>query len=322
MLMGFGCSVPAVMAARTLGNRKDRILTILITPFMSCSARLPVYIVLAGTFFPNAAGTVIFLVYLSGIVVAMVSGRIFRSILLRGEDAPFVMELPPYRAPMVKGLLIHMWDRARQFLKKMGGVILIGSIIVWGLSVFPRDIRFSRDYDQAMADINNAYQMKMDGLRDQALMQRLASERDKALNSILISRERERTEKVYMGRIGKAVAPFFEPIGVDWRGSVSLMAGFVAKEIVVSSLGVLYAVEGQDRSALSKALLDSGMTPLSALSMMVFVLLYVPCLATVFTIMRETGAAKWALFNIFYTTSVAWCAAFVVYQTGRLFMAG
>jgi ferrous iron transport protein B len=322
MLMGFGCSVPAVMATRTLGNRKDRILTILITPFMSCSARLPVYIVLAGTFFPKAAGTVIFLIYLSGIVVAMISGRIFRTILLRGEDAPFVMELPPYRAPMIKGLLIHMWDRARQFLKRMGGVILIGSIVVWGLSVFPRNIQFSRDFDKALADISNEYKTKTDGIRDQGLLQQIARERDEAVRDIHLAMEKERTEKVYMGRIGMAIAPIFEPLGIDWRGSVSLLTGFVAKEIVVSSLGVLYAVEGQDRSALSKALLKSGMTPLSALSMMVFVLLYVPCLATVFTIMRETGAAKWALFNIFYTTAVAWCASFIVYQAGLLFIAG
>ncbi|MEW6076991.1 MAG: ferrous iron transport protein B [Thermodesulfobacteriota bacterium] len=322
MLMGFGCSVPAVMATRTLGNRKDRILTILITPFMSCSARLPVYIVLAGTFFPNAAGTVIFLIYLSGIVIAMISGRIFRSLLLRGEDAPFVMELPPYRAPMIKGLLIHMWDRARQFLKKMGGVILIGSIIVWGLSVFPRDISFSKDYAKELVDVQNAYQLKMDKIEDQALMRRLASERDEAVKNIIRAREKERTEKVYMGRIGKAIAPFFEPLGIDWRGSVSLLTGFVAKEIVVSSMGVLYAVEGHDQSALGKALRSSGMTPLSALSMMVFVLLYIPCLATVLVIMRETGAAKWALFNIVYSTSVAWSAAFIVYQTGLIFTAG
>ena len=323
MLMGFGCSVPAIMATRTLENRKDRLLTILITPFMSCSARLPVYIVLAGTFFPNHAGTVIFLIYLTGILAAMVTGRIFRSTLLRGEDAPFVMELPPYRAPMIKGLLIHMWDRARQFLKKMGGVILIGSVVIWGLSVFPRDIRYSTDYEKELAEINGRYTVELSQAGDKDRRKQLTEARDRAIDRILRDREKERTEKVYMGKIGKLIEPLFEPIGIDWRGSVALLSGFVAKEIVVSTLGILHAVEGQtDRAALSKALKNSGMTPLSALSMMVFVLLYVPCLATILMIMRETASAKWAFFNIAYTTIVAWCAAFVVYRTGLFFFAG
>ncbi len=323
MLMGFGCSVPAIMATRTLENRKDRILTILITPFMSCSARLPVYIVLAGTFFPNRAGTVIFLTYLAGILVAMISGRLFRSTLLRGGDAPFVMELPPYRAPMIKGLLIHMWDRARQFLKKMGGVILIGSIIVWVLSVFPREIQFAINYEGILAVTNDHYAGKLVQVQDEEQRQALISERDATLANILRAREKERTENVYMGKIGKLVAPVFEPVGIDWRGSVALLTGFVAKEIVVSTLGILYAVEGEkDRTALSRALLNSGMTAMSALAMMIFVLLYVPCLATVLMIMRETGSFKWAFFNIFYTTVVAWCAAFFVYRTGLFFLAG
>jgi len=323
MLMGFGCSVPAIMATRTLENRKDRILTILITPFMSCSARLPVYIVLAGTFFPKHAGTVIFLIYLTGILVAMVTGRIFRSTLLRGEDAPFVMELPPYRAPMIKGLLIHMWDRAKQFLKKMGGVILIGSVVIWGLSVFPRDIRYSTDYDGMMTAINNQYTAELSRARNQERHRQLTQERDRAVDRVRRAREKERTEKVYMGRIGRLIEPMFAPVGIDWRGSVALLTGFVAKEIVVSTLGILHAVEGAaDRAALSKALINSGMTPLSALSMMVFVLLYVPCLASIMMIMRETASLKWAVFNIVYTTVVAWCAAFVVYRTGLFFFAG
>ena len=318
MLMGFGCSVPAIMATRTLENRKDRILTTLITPFMSCSARLPVYIVLAGTFFPGNAGTVIFLIYFTGILVAMASGRLFRSTLLKGEDAPFVMELPPYRAPMAKGLLIHMWDRARQFLKKMGGIILIGAIIIWVLSVFPRDVQFSADYEKELTAAEDLYAGRLAEVRDAAQRRQLLAERDAAFDQILRNREKERTEKVFMGRIGRCIAPLFEPLGIDWRGSVALLTGFVAKEIVVSSLGIMYAVEGEDdRTALSQALRQSGMTPLAALSMMIFVLLYVPCLATVMVIMRETGSVKWALFNVAYTTMVAWCAAFVVYQTGR-----
>ncbi|MDO9262714.1 MAG: nucleoside recognition domain-containing protein, partial [Desulfosalsimonadaceae bacterium] len=246
--------------------------------------RLPVYIVLAGTFFAAHAGTVIFCIYLFGIVVAIVTGRLFRTALLRGEDAPFVMELPPYRVPMMKNLMIHMWDRSRMFLKKMGGIILIGSIVIWALSNFPR-------YDAPKA------------LTPEMAVQNAALQ----------------AENSYIGKVGKTIEPFFAPIGIDWRGSVALLTGFVAKEIVVSTMGVLYAAEGDDDSdALRNALRNSGMTPLSALSMMIFVLLYVPCLATIGAITRETGSVKWTLFNIAFTTGVAWTMSFVVYQGGRL----
>lgn len=286
MLMGFGCSVPAIIATRSLESRKDRILTILITPFMSCSARLPVYIVLAGTFFAAQAGTVIFGIYLLGIVAAIFSGRLFRTALLRGEDAPFVMELPPYRVPMMKNLMIHMWDRAKMFLKKMGGIILVGSVVIWTLSNFPR-------YEAP----------------------------DAVTPGVAAPNAAAQAENSYIGKLGKFIEPVFSPIGIDWRGSVALLTGFVAKEIVVSTMGVLYAAEEQgdsDEAALRQALKKSGMTPLSALSMMVFVLLYVPCLATIGAITRETGSVKWTLFNIAFTTFVAWSMSFVVYQGGRL----
>ncbi len=281
MLMGFGCNVPAVMATRTLESEKDRILTILITPFMSCSAKLPVYIVLAGAFFGVRAGSVIFGIYLTGVLVSMISGRIFRSFLLKGEDAPFVMELPPYRAPMLKSLLIHMWDRAKIFLRKMTGVILVGSLIVWALSTFPRpDVTPG---ETATAPFPKAA-----------------------------------VETSFLGMIGKGIAPVFDPIGIDWRGGVALLTGFVAKEIVVSTLGVLHAGEETDSALLQNILKTSGMTPLSALSMMVFVLLYVPCIATVSVIRRETGSFRWTLFSIAYSTGIAWLLAFTVYQGGRL----
>jgi ferrous iron transport protein B len=319
MLMGFGCNVPAIMATRTLESRKDRILTILITPFMSCSARLPVYVVLAGTFFAASAGTVIFMLYLLGIVVAILTGRLFRSVLLRGIEAPFVMELPPYRVPMLKSLLIHMWDRSKMFLKKMGGVILVGSIVVWALSAFPRQVDYSRDYGAQIERTRSVFAEKMaDAVPSER--EKLASRRDRMIREIERSRQAEHARKSYIGRIGHRIAPVFEPVGIDWRGSVSLLTGFVAKEIVVSTMGVLYAVdkEGAESEVLRSALRNSGMTALSALSMMVFVLLYVPCLATVAVIARETGTVRWALFNIVYTTGVAWLASFVVYQGGLL----
>ena len=275
MIIGFGCNVPAIMATRTLESEKDRILTILITPFMSCSARLPVYIVLAGTFFGAHAGSVIFGIYLTGIVISVGTGRLFRSTLLKGADAPFVMELPPYRVPMAKSLLIHMWDRGKVFLKKMGGIILIGSVLIWALSTFPRQTVNTQD-------------------------------------------PQAQTESTYIGYIGKAVSPVFSPIGIDWRGGVALLTGFVAKEIVVSTMGVLYAGNDEDSEALQQALLSSGMSKLSALAMMMFVLLYVPCLATIAAIKRETGSLKWTIFSMAYSTSLAWFMAFFVYQGGKL----
>jgi ferrous iron transport protein B len=317
MLMGFGCNVPAIMAARTLESEKDRILTILITPFMSCSARMPVYIVLAGTFFASRAGTVIFMVYLAGICFSILSGRLFRSTLLRGQDAPFVMELPPYRVPMIRSLLIHMWDRSKMFLKKMGGIILIGSVAVWTLSTFPRNVPLSQDYDAKIKKTIEEYSGKaVNADENQKII--LQNQLDQEILKISEARKIETAENSYMGKIGRFLSPAFAPIGIDWRGSVALMTGFVAKEIVVSTMGVLYAAESDASDALQKALKSSGMTPLSALSMMMFVLLYVPCLATVTTIHKETGSIRWTTFSVLFSTGIAWIVAFGVYQGGKL----
>jgi len=317
MLMGFGCNVPAIMAARTLESEKDRILTILITPFMSCSARLPVYIVLAGTFFGARAGSVIFGVYVLGIAMSILVGRFFRSSLLKGADAPFVMELPPYRIPMLKSLLIHMWDRSKMFLKKMGGVILIGSVVVWALSAFPRNIDYSIDYDSQRKELITVYRNQI-GTAEGTQKAALEAEMTSVLSELDKRQRAERAEKSYMGRIGKLIAPVFAPLGIDWRGGVALTTGFFAKEIVVSTLGVLYAVgDDQDTDALSDALKASGMTPLGALAMMAFVLLYVPCVATITTIRQEAGM-KWTLFSILFSTALAWLVGFLIYQGGTL----
>ncbi len=318
MLMGFGCNVPAIMASRTLESEKDRTLTILITPFMSCSARLPVYIILAGAFFGAKAGTVIFGIYLLGIILSIITGRIFRSTLLRGADAPFVMELPPYRIPMIKSLLIHMWDRSKIFIKKMGGYILIGSVVVWTLSAFPLNISYSKNYDLEIEQVKTYFQTEMEAAQesDKAL---LAHKRDVAVAELITEKKAEKAEKSFMGRIGKVVAPVFSPIGIDWRGSVALLTGFVAKEIVVSTMGILYAADDrEDSEALKNALLSSGMTPIGALAMMVFVLLYMPCLATLAAIRRETASLKWMMFSISYSTLLAWGMAFLVYQGGTM----
>jgi ferrous iron transport protein B len=317
MLMGFGCNVPAILAARTLESRTDRILTILITPFMSCSAKLPVYIVLAGAFFGVKAGTVIFAIYLTGIVVAIATGRIFRSTLFKGADAPFVMELPPYRRPMVKSLVIHMWDRSKIFLRRMGGVILVGSVVIWILASFPRytpDEALQRD----LSRIESSYAARL--VKAPEFQRReIEQERRAALRALKRRIQAEQAAHSMLGSIGRAIAPVFSPIGIDWRGGIALLSGFVAKEIVVSTLGVLHAVTDElGAGAFKNALLASGMTPLSAMSMMVFVLLYLPCLATVSAIRRETGSLKYMLLSIVYSTSVAWIMAWVVYQGGRL----
>ncbi len=320
MLMGFGCNAPAILATRTLESEKDRILTILINPLMSCSARLPVYILLAGTFFGAKAGNAIFSIYALGIILAILMGRLFRSTVLKGEVAPFVMELPPYRAPMLKGLLIHMWDRSKIFLKKMGGVILIGSVIVWFLSTFPREVSFSKDYEAEIAETRAEYGARL-STAESDQWQRLSEEQEQALSVLKAQRAKEKVERSYIGQIGKALAPVFAPIGMDWRGSVAVLTGFVAKEIVVSTLGVLHAVGGEGakkNEALQRALKESGMTALAAYATMAFVLIYVPCLATVSVIRRETNSWKWTAFSIGYSTMLAWIVAICIYQGGRL----
>jgi len=317
MLMGFGCSVPAIMATRALENQKDRILTILMTPFMSCSARLPVYIVLAGTFFAQSAGTVIFSLYATGIILAILSGRILRTLLFKGEEAPFVMELPPYRVPMLKSLLIHMWDRSKMFLKKMGGVILVGSVIIWVLSTFPQQVEFSQDYDARIAGIRADAKAGAESLNSVEDREASAALVELEVQRLLNLKEQERVGGSYIGMLGRFLEPVFQPIGIGWQASVALVTGFVAKEVVVSTMGVLYGVGDGGGEELEKALKNSGMTPVSALSMMVFVLLYVPCFATVVAIYKE-ASPKWAWFNVIYTTMVAWGMSFLVYRTGMM----
>ena len=271
MLMGFGCSVPAVMSARTLENEKDRRLTIILTPFMSCGARLPVYAVFAAAFFAQNQGLVIFSIYILGIVVAILSGILLKKTLLKGEAAPFVMELPPYRLPTFKGLLIHMWDRGKGFIKKAGTIIFSAAVLIWLFQTF-----------------NFSFQMVED------------------------------PSESIMGVIGKIMAPLFAPLGFgDWRSSVALLTGFVAKEVVVSTMGILHGI-GEDTTQLI-ASLQAAFTPLRAYAFMAFTLLYLPCVAAFATIKREMNSWKWTLFAVGYQTVIAWVVAFLIFQVGRLF---
>lgn len=271
LIMGFGCNVPAIMASRTIEDRKCRLITMLVNPLMSCSARLPIYLVMVGAFFPNQASFVLLCIYATGIILAVLMARLFSKFLVKGDDAPFVMELPPYRMPTTKSILRHTWEKGAQYLKKMGGIIMIASIIIWFLGYYPQ---------------HDAYETVA-----------------------------EQQENSYIGQIGKAVA-VIEPLGFDWKLGIGLISGVGAKELVVSTLGVLYTNEEDVENVnLSNRI---PITPLAALAYMLFVLIYFPCIATLAAIKQESGSWKWALFAAGYTTVLAWCIAFVVYQLGNL----
>ena len=274
LIMGFGCNVPAVLASRTIENRKSRLVTILINPLMSCSARLPIYLLLVGVFFPHHASLVLLSIYSLGIILAVVMARLFSRFLVKGDDTPFVMELPPYRMPTSKAIFRHTWEKGAQYLRKMGGVIMVASIIIWVLGYFPRP---SESMDLA-----------------------------------------QQQENSYIGRIGKAIEPIIEPLGFDWKLGIGILSGVGAKELVVSSLGVLYADDAEaDQTTLAQRL---PITPLVAYGYMVFILLYFPCVATLAAIRQEAGGWKWAAFAAAYTTVLAWIMSFAVYQIGGLFV--
>ena len=323
MIMGFGCNVPAIMATRVLESRRDRILTILINPLISCSARLPIYVLIAGALFGAYAGNIIFSVYLIGITLAILVGQIFKRTLFPGEIAPFVLELPPYRMPTLKGTLIHMWERGSIFVKKMGSVILVGSILVWALSSFPRTVNYSRDYAMEKRRVEAQYAMQKAGSIEggEAEEIRLLNEKmNLKIAELEALRKKEFQEKSFLGRLGKAIAPVLRPLGFDWKVGVALVTGFVAKEIVVSTFGVLYQVgekQGEESETLRTAI-RSAMTPLVGYAFMIFVLVYTPCLATVAVIRRETGSWGWTGFSVGYSLALAWILAFVTYRGGLL----
>ena len=267
LIMGFGCNVPAIMATRTIEDRKSRLITMLVNPLMSCSARLPIYLVMIGAFFPNCASFMLLCIYTAGILLAVIMARIFSKFLVKGEDSPFVMELPPYRMPTSKSIMRHTWEKGAQYLKKMGGIIMIASIIIWFLGYYPR-----HDTHESVA---------------------------------------EQQENSYIGQIGKAIEPVIKPLGFDWKLGIGLISGVGAKELVVSTLGVLYTNEGDVENVnLSDRI---PITPLVALAYMLFVLIYFPCIATFAAIKQESGSWKWAIFAAGYTTGLAWLVAFRKY---------
>lgn len=296
LVMGFGCTVPAIMASRSIESRSSRIITILINPFISCSARLPIYVLLIGTFFPTHATLVFLCIYLLGILAAGITARLLRKFWFGEDETPFVMELPPYRVPTMATTLRHMWGKGEQYLRKMGGIILVASAIVWALNYFPRPTKVMPDSEQNSELI--------------------------ASSTIEIT-----STDSYLQRMGKAINPLMEPLGFNWRATVAAIAGVPAKEIVVSTLGVLYTGEDDIAdSTLSARLTEINpmtgrpdFTSAVALSFMVFILLYCPCIATITAIVRETGNPRYGLFAIVYNTLIAWIFAFIVYHIALLF---
>lgn len=274
LIMGFGCNVPAIMASRIIESRKSRLVTILINPLISCSARLPIYLVMIGAFFPSKASLVLLSIYVTGILLAVLMARIFSRFIVRGDDAPFVMELPPYRMPTAKSVLRHTWEKGAQYLKKMGGIIMIASVIIWFLGYYPNHSAYSTTAEQQ--------------------------------------------ENSYIGQIGKAIEPVIEPLGFDWKMGIGILSGIGAKELVVSTLGVLYTNDDDIESVdLAERI---PITPLVAYGYMLFVLIYFPCIATVAAIKNESGSWKWAAFTVCYTTLLAWIVAFLVHQVGSMFL--
>ena len=287
MLMGFGCNVPAIMATRTLETKHSRLITMLVIPFMSCTARLPVYVLFSKIFFPEYASSVMLLLYVLGILVAVISARIFKRFMIKGDETPFVMELPPYRVPTLKSAIHHMWEKSVQYLKKMGTLILFASVIIWALGYFP------------MAEDENMTPS-------------------------------EQLEQSYIGRIGKCIEPVIEPLGYNWKMGIGIVAGLPAKELVVSTLSVLYTDSDEETeesnilaAAMKSEVKENGeplYSPATVLSYLVFILLCFPCIATIMAIKSESGSWKWALFSALYTTGVAWILAFAVYKIGGLFL--
>ncbi|MBP8012034.1 MAG: ferrous iron transport protein B [Parabacteroides sp.] len=314
LVMGFGCNVPAIMATRTIESRNSRMITMLINPLMSCSARLPVYVLLTGAFFAENASTVLLLMYSSGILLAVIVAKLFKRFLFSKEDVPFVMELPPYRMPTSKSILIHMWEKAKQYLHKMGGIILIASILIWFLGYFPRETEQGKIYESQIEHVNSS----------NTLSEKEKTETVTELNRL---KNMEHQQNSYIGRIGQAIQPALAPLGFDWKISVSLLSGMAAKEVVVSTLSVLYTGDSEDSQSLPERLQadkdkegNPVFTPLVALSMMLFVLIYFPCVATVIAIVNESKSWKWGAFVIAYTCTLAWVVSFTVYQLGSILL--
>lgn len=332
MLMGFGCNVPAIMATRTIGGRNDRLVTMLINPFMSCSARLPIYVLIIGAFFPEHGGLVLFTIYATGIVLSIIIAIIFKKTLFKSKELPFVMELPPYRMPTAKALFKHTWFKGSQYLKKMGGIILIASVIIWALGYFPKSDAIDKKYELQAQNTISQFDILAQNVTDDLRLDSIQIEKIIKLHQIENKRQGDQQEFSYIGRIGHFIEPVILPLGFDWRMGVSLIAGIAGKEVVVSTLGVLNQIDitaEDDTQGLSYKLKEltfthpsrageKVFTSVSAFSFLIFILVYFPCVAVIAAIKKESGGWKWGLFMAAYTTALAYLLSFAVYQIGSL----
>jgi ferrous iron transport protein B len=308
MITGFGCNVPAIMATRTIENPKDRLVAILVNPFMSCSARLPVFVLFAGAFFAESAGTVLFAVYMTSIAIALLTALLLSKTVIKGANtAPFLMELPPYRMPTWGSIYVHMGRSGAEFLKKVTGAILVGSIVIWFLQTFPQEVVLSQDYETQISTLQG---------------QAESHERDLQITALERAEEIETKQAKYLGQVGAVIQPVFAPLNFDLNASIALLTGFVAKEVVVATFGVLYS-HGEEVDEESRGLRESlaaSMTPLTAVAFMVFTLLYVPCLATIAVLYKETQSWKWTGFSIGLSLSLAYSLALMVTWFGGAFI--
>jgi len=303
MVAGFGCNVPAVMATRIITNKRARLIAMLIAPFMNCSARLPIFILFAGAFFADIAGTVVFAMYMASIGAAMLSAVMLNRVIPGSGGDAFVMELPPYRLPTLHSVLHHMWDSAQGFVAKVTGVILVGSIVIWFLQEFPRDIAFSQDFDTAIAQLEE---------------QPDSPEKDESLHILKATQAQEKLEKSYLGRVAITVSPVFQPLGFSWRDTAAILTGFVAKEVAVATYAVIYA-QDKESEGLSETL-RAAMPVSTAVAFMIFTLLYAPCLSTIAIIGRESKSWGWAGFSVGYSLAFAWALAMIASRVGDLFL--
>lgn len=313
LIMGFGCNVPAIMSTRMIESRNSRMITMLIVPFMWCSARLPVYILFVSAFFAKHGSFIMLGLYGIGILVAVVTALLLRKSFFKEEDTPFVMELPPYRMPTFKSVIIHMWERSKMYLLKMGGPILVASIVIWFLGYFPQNKERDRDYDRKIAQVEASV------LSDQ--------DKEDVISELKFAKHTDHQVNSYIGRVGHFMEPVMKPLGFDWKISVSLLSGMAAKEIVISTMGVLYTGDGENQQSLQDRLQIENhpdgtpiFTPLVVIGFLLFTLIYFPCIATIVAIKEESHDWRWAMFSVFYSTGLAWLFAFVVYQVGSLFL--
>ena len=339
LVMGFGCNVPAILSTRVIESKRDRLLTILINPFMSCSARLPVYVLLISAFFQTNQGTILFGIYLIGVLMAVLTALLLQRTFFKKQDVPFVMELPPYRMPTVRTMVRHMWHRTEQYLRKITGVILIASVIIWALGYFPLTKTLSMDYDQAIEQVE---MVKLGEAPVESIPDNLIAPGTVLSDSLLADlsenlsarKGAELQERSYIGRLGKAIEPAIAPLGFDWKMGVALLTGIMAKEVIVGTMGVLYEAGEVDEHG-SVSLIqklqnhvyltgpkagEPVITPLVAFSFILFILIYFPCVGVLAAMRKETMGWKWPIFSVVYTTGLAWLVSFLVFQIGSLFI--